>query len=191
MKYGVWKIITVICVTYMQKDFKIQTLIRQISTKYQFFKKLPQISHIHKNYNFKSIIGTFKTTHFYPLNFVVGACKVYTFSFLPVVSRYGQRNKRGLCQKPTPIPMKNQISHIALYNLLLWSLGFFVFVLFRCLFCFVCLFGFFFFFFFFFCQKCIKNFEANLEKKQRRKRRSEKKSAIKKKSHSGHCIFDN
>ena len=29
-----------------------RTLIKQLLTKYQFFTKLPQISHIHKNRNF-------------------------------------------------------------------------------------------------------------------------------------------
>ena len=59
-KYGVRQIITIICVTYVQKNFKIRTLIKQLSTKYQFLMKLPQISHnIHKNHNFKSIIGSF------------------------------------------------------------------------------------------------------------------------------------
>ena len=36
---------------YVLKDFKIQTLIKQLMAKYPFFKKLPQISHIHKNHN--------------------------------------------------------------------------------------------------------------------------------------------
>ena len=42
MKYGVLKIITLICVTYVQKDFWIGTLIKQLLTKYQFFMKLPK-----------------------------------------------------------------------------------------------------------------------------------------------------
>ena len=52
-----------------------------------FFMKLPQISHIQKNHDVLSIIGTFNTNCFYPLDFMAGACKEYTFSFLPVVSR--------------------------------------------------------------------------------------------------------
>ena len=36
----------------MQKDVKIRTFNKQLLTKYQIFKKLPQISHIHKNCNF-------------------------------------------------------------------------------------------------------------------------------------------
>ena len=47
----------------MQKTIKIRTLIKQLFTKYQFSTKLPQISHIHKNHNFLSIIGTFKGTN--------------------------------------------------------------------------------------------------------------------------------
>ena len=31
MKYGLRKVITVICVTYVQKDFLIRTLIKQLS----------------------------------------------------------------------------------------------------------------------------------------------------------------
>ena len=34
MKCGVQKMITVTSVTYMQKDFQIQTLIKQLLTKY-------------------------------------------------------------------------------------------------------------------------------------------------------------
>ena len=41
---------------YVQKDFWIRTLIKQLLTKYQIFMKLPQISHIQKNRTFKSII---------------------------------------------------------------------------------------------------------------------------------------
>ena len=46
--------ITIICVTYVQKNFKIRTWIKQLFTnlKYQFLTKLPQISHFHKNHNF-------------------------------------------------------------------------------------------------------------------------------------------
>ena len=36
----------------VQKDFKIWTLIKQSLQKYQIFMKLPQISHIHKIYNY-------------------------------------------------------------------------------------------------------------------------------------------
>ena len=59
MKCGVWQIITIICFTYLHKDFQIQTFIKQLLTKYQIFTKLPQISHIHRNRNFLSIIGIF------------------------------------------------------------------------------------------------------------------------------------
>ena len=58
-KCGVRWLNTIISVTYVEKDFYIRTLIRQLLTKYQFFKKLPQISHTHKNCKFKSIIGLF------------------------------------------------------------------------------------------------------------------------------------
>ena len=44
-----WKIITVLCVTYVQKNFRFELLIKQLLTKYQFFKNLLQILHIYKN----------------------------------------------------------------------------------------------------------------------------------------------
>ena len=47
------QIFTIIWVTYAQKNFKIQTLIKQLLTKYQIFTKLPKISYIHKNHIFK------------------------------------------------------------------------------------------------------------------------------------------
>ena len=47
--------------------------------------KLPQISQIRKNHNFSSIIGTFETNCFYPINFVAGTCEEFSFSFLQVV----------------------------------------------------------------------------------------------------------
>ena len=53
MKCGVQQKITIKCVTYVQKDFKIQTLIKQLLIKNQIFMKLPQISHIHKIVIFK------------------------------------------------------------------------------------------------------------------------------------------
>ena len=50
---------TIICVTYEQKNFEIRTLIKLLFTKYQTFMKLAQMSHIHKNRNVLSVIGTF------------------------------------------------------------------------------------------------------------------------------------
>ena len=41
------QIITIICVKYVQKNFYIPTLIKQLFTKYQLFTKWPQISHSH------------------------------------------------------------------------------------------------------------------------------------------------
>ena len=43
----------------MQKNFKIQTSIKQLLTKYQFFPKVPEIPHIHITRNFSSILATF------------------------------------------------------------------------------------------------------------------------------------
>ena len=60
MKCAVLQIIIIICVTRVQKIFlKIQTLIKQLLTKYQIFTILPQISHFHKYRNFSSIFATF------------------------------------------------------------------------------------------------------------------------------------
>ena len=42
----------IVFVAYVQKDLKIRTLIKQLLIEYQIFKKLHQISHIHKNRNF-------------------------------------------------------------------------------------------------------------------------------------------
>ena len=41
------------------KESLIRTSIKQLSTKYQIFTKLPQIPHIHINRNFSSIFATF------------------------------------------------------------------------------------------------------------------------------------
>ena len=64
----------------------MRILIMLLLTKYQIFKKLPQISHVHKKRIFKSIIVTFYTNYLFPINIVTGTCKESTFSFLPVVS---------------------------------------------------------------------------------------------------------
>ena len=45
--------------TYEQKNLYIRTLIKQLFTKYQVLMKLSQILYIHKNRNFKSILGIF------------------------------------------------------------------------------------------------------------------------------------
>ena len=39
-------LITIICVTHVQKNFQIRASIKQLLTKYQIFTKLPQIPHI-------------------------------------------------------------------------------------------------------------------------------------------------
>ena len=59
MKCAVLQIIIIICVTHVQKIFKIQALIKQLLTKYQIFTILPQISHFHKYRNFSSIFCNF------------------------------------------------------------------------------------------------------------------------------------
>ena len=49
---AVLQIITIICVTHVQKNFEIRTSNKQLLTKYQIFTKLPQIPNIHINCNF-------------------------------------------------------------------------------------------------------------------------------------------
>ena len=69
----------------MQKDFKIQTLIRQLLTKYKIFLKLPQNSHIHKNhlkYNWNLLDQLLLPFKFHGRDM----WGIYFFSFLPVVS---------------------------------------------------------------------------------------------------------
>ena len=51
-----------ICV---KKNSQIRTLIKRSLATYWFFKKLPQISHIHKSHNFSSIIPILQTNCFY------------------------------------------------------------------------------------------------------------------------------
>ena len=48
MKCDVPQKIIIKFVTHVQKDFKIQSLIQQLLTKYQIFKKWTKISQTHK-----------------------------------------------------------------------------------------------------------------------------------------------
>ena len=52
--FAVRKIITVMRITRVQSS-QIRTLIKELLAKYKLFKKLPQISHIHKTLIFSSI----------------------------------------------------------------------------------------------------------------------------------------
>ena len=63
------QIITIICVTHVQKNFQIRASIKQLLTKYQIFTKLPQIPHIHINRNFSSIFVTFLGQLLHPYKF--------------------------------------------------------------------------------------------------------------------------
>ena len=47
------------CHTRAKDFFLIRASIKQLLTKYQIFKILPQISHFHKYRNFSSIFATF------------------------------------------------------------------------------------------------------------------------------------
>ena len=44
---------------YHQCTERFSDSIKEFLTKYQFFKKLSEISHTHENFNILSIIGTF------------------------------------------------------------------------------------------------------------------------------------
>ena len=48
-KFALRRIITIIWVTSVKKNSQIRTLTEKLFAKYWFFKKLPQILHIHKN----------------------------------------------------------------------------------------------------------------------------------------------
>ena len=58
-KCSVLHIITITCVTHVQKNFWIRASIKQLLAKYQISTILPQISHFHKYRNFSSIFATF------------------------------------------------------------------------------------------------------------------------------------
>ena len=104
-KCSVLKTITIIGVTCMQKNSQIQTMIKQLLANYRFFKKLHQISHIHKNGNFWSIIGISYTKCFYPTNFMAAAWEEY-FNFAScellnvcIMTDIGDNNQSGFCLK--------------------------------------------------------------------------------------------
>ena len=63
------QIITIICVTHVQKNFWIRASIKQLLTKYQIFTILPQISHFHQNRNFSRIFAFFLDQLLHPYKF--------------------------------------------------------------------------------------------------------------------------
>ena len=84
MKCQEWCLI--ICVTIVQNDFQIQTLIKQLLKKMQNSYELAINFTYSQQLQLVSIIGTFHINFFYPLNLMTVACKEYTFSIFPVVS---------------------------------------------------------------------------------------------------------
>ena len=75
-----------ICVKgFLDSNFNCKRLL----TKCRFFTKLPQISHTHKNRNFKSVIGKRKTNCFYPINFRSGHVKLLLFWHFWALIRQG------------------------------------------------------------------------------------------------------
>ena len=83
LKCVVLQIITIICITLVQKNFWIRHSIKQLLTRYQIFTKLP-IFQVHLHF--------FQTNCFIPINFMAGTCLEYSFPFffsfffLPIVS---------------------------------------------------------------------------------------------------------
>ena len=64
------QIISIICITYVQKKFKIRSfMIKAVIYKISNFNEIAQISHIHKNRIFQSIIGTFWDQPLLPYKF--------------------------------------------------------------------------------------------------------------------------
>ena len=86
------QIITIICITYVQKNFQMQTLFNQLLTKYLFFffflRNGPKF-HLQKLLIFKVQLEINRPTASNPINLMAGTCKDPTFSFLAVVSPYG------------------------------------------------------------------------------------------------------
>ena len=64
-----------------QRELTVAVYVKQLFTKYQFFTKMAQISHSHKNLNFKSIIGPFKTNCLYSMYFTREGQKVLATIF--------------------------------------------------------------------------------------------------------------
>ena len=63
------QIITIICVTHVQKNFWIRASIKKLLTKYQIFTILPQISHFHKFRKFFKYICNFWDQLLHPYKF--------------------------------------------------------------------------------------------------------------------------
>ena len=69
-------------INYVRKNFQIRTLIKKLFTKYRFLKKLPQISHIHKNRNFLKYNWNFLNQPLLPYKFHGGDMTgIYFFIF--------------------------------------------------------------------------------------------------------------
>ena len=79
MKCGVRQVITIMSHIMCKRIFKFESHL-QLLTKYQIFKKLPQISLILKNQYNCNFLDFFHT------KFVAETCKESYISFLPVVS---------------------------------------------------------------------------------------------------------
>ena len=56
------------------------------TSRFELLRKLPQISHIHKNGNFQVKLVVLRPARLFSTNFMAVACKECTFSFLPVMS---------------------------------------------------------------------------------------------------------
>ena len=87
-KFSVRRIITIIWATCVKKNSQYlnfnEATIGKISIF--FFKKLPQISHIHKHFNFFKYNWNCLDHLLLPFNFMAVTLEEYSFSILPVVS---------------------------------------------------------------------------------------------------------
>ena len=78
--FAVQMIITLTQVTCVLQYSQIRTLIKQLLAKYRLSKKYPQISHIHKNFNFLGIIGFFLDQLLLACKFMTVARQEYSFA---------------------------------------------------------------------------------------------------------------
>ena len=71
-----------------KRIFKFEFQLSSYWQNIKFSQYCPKISHFHKNRNFSSLFAPFLTNCFILISFMAGTCQEYSFSFLPVVSRW-------------------------------------------------------------------------------------------------------
>ena len=112
----------------MQKNFKSQTLVKQLFAKCQIFTKLPKISHIHKNRNFLSIIElsaiNWEIQYTYVVRwlkaerghnckklFIFGSCQPLTGKFNTPMWYDGWKLKGAIIVKSPFFPQRNTVKY--------------------------------------------------------------------------------